>query len=76
MHVHMHMQLQSQKAPNWQNLSELASSQHYCAYATGCTDNRGLLTEQAFSLSEERLFRQQAFASSCGTALAAWLLLC
>jgi len=55
MHVHMHMQVQSQKAPNWQNISELASSQHYCAYATGCTENRGLLTEQAFSLSEEPL---------------------
>jgi len=55
---------------------ELASPLHYCAYATGCTENRGLLTEQALPLSEESLFRQQAFVSFCGIALAAWLLLC
>ncbi len=56
--------------------SELASPLHYCAYATGCTENRGSLTEQALPLSEESLFRQQAFVSFCGIALAAWLLLC
>ncbi len=58
------------------NFHELASPLHYGAYATGGTENTGLLTEQALPLSEESLFRQQAFASSCGIALAAWLLLC
>ena len=57
-------------------LSEVVSSLHYCAYATGCTENRSLLTEQALPLSEGSLFRQQASASSCEIGLAAWLLLC
>jgi len=30
--------------------SEIVSPQHYCAYATGCTENRSLLTEQALPL--------------------------
>ena len=33
--------------------SEIVSPLHYCAYATGCTENRSLLTEQALPLSEE-----------------------
>ncbi len=31
-------------------ISEMVSALHYCAYATGCTENRGLLTEQALPL--------------------------
>ncbi len=46
----------------------MASPLHYSAYATGGTENTGLLTEQALPLSEESLFRQQAFASSCGSS--------
>ena len=30
--------------------SEIVSPLHYCAYATGCTENRSLLTEQALPL--------------------------
>ena len=30
--------------------SEIVSPLHYCAYATGCTENRSLLTEQAILL--------------------------
>ncbi len=30
--------------------SEIVSPLHYCAYATGCTENRVLLTEQALPL--------------------------
>ena len=29
---------------------EMVSALHYCAYATGCIENRGLLTEQALPL--------------------------
>ena len=57
-------------------ISELANPLHYCAYATGCTEHRGLLTEHDLLLSEESLLRQPASASSCDIALAAWLLLC
>ena len=31
-------------------ISEMVSALHYCAYATGCTEIRGLLTEQALPL--------------------------
>jgi len=30
--------------------SEIVSPLHYCAYATGCTENTSLLTEQALPL--------------------------
>ena len=30
--------------------SQHVSALHYCAYATGCTENRSLLTEQALPL--------------------------
>jgi len=53
----------------------LASPLHCCAYATGCTGNRGVLAEQALLLSKESLIRQRASMSSCGIALAAYLLL-
>ena len=57
--------------------SEILSLLLCCAYATGCTENRSLLTEQAlFPLSEASLFRQQSSASSYEVGLAAWLLLC
>ena len=50
--------------------SEIVSPLHYCAYATGCTENRTLLTEQALSVSEGSLSRQQVFGTSCVLALA------
>ena len=38
------------------------------AFASGCTESKGLLTAQAQPLSEESLCRQQAFATSCANS--------
>ena len=56
--------------------SEIVSPLHYCAYATGCRENRSLLTEQALPLSEGSLSRQQVFGTSCVLALAVTTLCC
>ena len=45
--------------------SELVSRLLCCACASCSTENKGLLTEQALLLSNESLFRQQAFGPSC-----------
>ena len=48
----------------------------YCGpVASDSFENKGLLTEQALPLSEESLFRQQAFDPACAMAFAACLLL-
>ncbi len=39
------------------------------AFASGCSESRGLLSAQAQPLSEESLCRQQAFATSCAKQL-------
>ena len=57
-------------------VSEIVSPLHYCAFATGCTENRSLLTEQALPLSEGSLSRQQVFGTSCVLALADSTLCC
>jgi len=54
------------KVRRHQTLAKLVSSLHYCAYATGCTENRGLLTEQALPQSvctrrSKSLLPEQAF---------------
>ncbi len=57
-------------------ISEIVSPLHSCAYATGCTENRRLLTEQALPLSEGSLSRQQVFGASYVLALADSTLCC
>ena len=46
-------------------MCESVSPLHYCAYATGCRENRSLLTEQALLLSEGSLSRQQVLSTLC-----------